>query len=134
LPLLSSQSAAIKDPFLGYQDFVIAPADEAGNSGEVAYTVSFPVNHAGTVGTAELSSIYKINFTDQGIRQVTSVFGVVNIVPAGPPPPPTPGQLALEAFISGTFFATWIQDDDDIFEIIFQRDYSPNVTERYFLS
>jgi hypothetical protein len=131
LPLLYSQNATITDPFLGYQDFVVAPADAAGNSGEVAYTVSFPVNQGGKIATANLGAIYKVNLTGQGVREVTGVFGVVSVVPAGPPAPPTPAQLALEAFIASTFFATWIQDDDDIFEIIYQRDYSPNVTERY---
>jgi len=100
----------------------------------VAYVISFPVNDAGTVSTANLEAIYKINITDQGVRQVTSVFGVLNIVPAGPPPPPTPAQLSLEAFIADVFFALWIQDDDDVFETIYQSAYSPNVTERYSLS
>lgn len=134
MPIILSQNATIKDPFLSYQDFVVSPADAANNTGEVAYVISFPVNDAGTVSTANLEAIYKINITDQGVRQVTSVFGVLNIVPAGPPPPPTPAQLSLEAFIADVFFALWIQDDDDVFETIYQSAYSPNVTERYSLS
>jgi hypothetical protein len=131
LPIFLSQNATPKDLFLGYQDFVISPVDPANNTGEVAYTVSFPVIDVGTVPTANLGAIYKINITDQGLRQVTSMFGVLNIVLAGPPAPPTPAQLSLEAFIADVFFALWIQDDDDVFEIIYQSAYSPNVTERY---
>lgn len=134
LPLILSQNATIKDPFLGYQDFVVSPADAANNTGEVAYVVSFPVDDAGTVSTANLGAIYKINITDQGVRQVTSVFGVLSIVPTGSPPPPTPAELSLEAFITDVFFALWIQDDDNVFETIYQSAYSPDVTERYILS
>ncbi|KAN0093532.1 hypothetical protein V8E51_016716 [Hyaloscypha variabilis] len=114
LPIFISQNATLKDLFLGYQDFVISPVDPTNNTGEVAYTVSFPVIDAGTVSAATLGAIYKINITDQGLRQVTSMFGVLNIVLAGPPAPPMPAELSLEAFIA---------------DIIYQSAYSPNVTE-----
>jgi hypothetical protein len=83
------------------------------------------------VSTANLGAIYKINITDQGVRQVTSMFGVLNVVPAGPLPLPTLAELSLEAFTVDVFFALWIQDDDDVFEIIYQSVFSPNVTEKY---
>lgn len=54
-----------------------------------------------------------------------------NFQPVGPMPSPTPAQLALESFVCSTFFGTWVQDDEEVFEKIFRRDYSPDVKEKY---
>jgi hypothetical protein len=53
--------------------------------------------------------------------------------PAGTiPPAPTLAEMALRSFFFGSaFFRTLIEDDDEVFEIIFKRDYSPKVIEVY---
>jgi hypothetical protein len=63
LPRLLAQHEALKDFFLADQDFVVAPADAEGTSGEVAYTISVPLNQAGSV-TANLAAIYKVAFIE----------------------------------------------------------------------
>lgn len=60
-----------------------------------------------------------------------SIHSLFNVAPPGAAPSPTPAQLSLEAFVSSAFFGAWIQDDDEVFEIIFQTNYSPKVKERY---
>jgi hypothetical protein len=82
--------------------------------------------------------IIKVIFTGgpQGKRLIETVDSVLPLSrPAGAiPPAPTLAELALQSFFGNAFFGTLIQDDDEIFEIIFKRDYSPKVIEVYVFS
>lgn len=73
----------------------------------------------------------------QGKSLIETVDSVLPLSrPAGMiPPAPTLAEMALQSFFFGSaFFGTLIQDDDEIFEIIFKRDYSPKVIEVYVFS
>lgn len=114
---------------------MVSPADSEGNSGDVAIIMSGTVNQEGAVVTANTVSILKIEYVPlehggPGKQQVVSMHVVVSFT-SPIPSPPTPAQLSLEAFVASTFFGTWIQADDEVFEILFKKDYSTKVKEEY---
>jgi hypothetical protein len=107
---------------------VVAPSDAEGKAGQVAYTTTFFAIQAGSTVQFSEVAIYNIVFDEQkGKRLITNVQGV--LAPVIPDAVPSAAQLSLKSFVSSAFFGTLIQDDDEIFSIIYKRDYSPKVTE-----
>jgi hypothetical protein len=92
----------------------------------------------GSAAIMDIIEIVKAIFT--GVPQGKRLFETVDSVlplsrPARAiPPAPTLAEMALLSFFGSAFFGILIQDNDEIFEIIFRRDYSPKVIEVYVFS
>ena len=106
----------------------MAPSDAEGKAGQVAHNITFLALQAGSTVQLRLVALYNILFDEhKGTRLVNNIQGV--LAPVIPNAVPTAAQLGLESFVSSAFFGTLIQDDDEIFKILYKRDYNPNVTE-----
>lgn len=84
----------------------------------------------GNTVIVNLASIYNLHFdAKKEERMIERIDAVFNVQAPGTLVP-TAAQLALESFVSDSFVGTWIQGDDEIFEMIFGGDYSQKVVAR----
>lgn len=112
------------------EKFVVA-SEPSSSSGQVSQTVAISAVQGGNTVVVNLASIYQIHFdAKKEKRTIERIDAVFNVQALGTLVPTT-AQLALESFVSNSFVGTWLQDDEEIFEMIFQSCYSPEVVAMF---
>jgi hypothetical protein len=107
--------------------FVVSPSDTEGKPGEIAQILSLGGIQNGAPVHVALVEVVKIVVGPKGNRLIERIDNVFTARPAGLPLPPTLAETALQHFFGAAFFGMFIQDDDEIFELICKKSYSPKV-------
>lgn len=116
------------------EEFLVAPSDSTGETGQIAVSTTLTATEAGFPMVVKFWAVFVIQFDAKKGHSVTSLIdGVATFNRAGLEAPLTSAEQALVSFVSHTVFETIVENDDEIFNALWKRDVSPDIIGMYVL-